>query len=116
MGKITRLIILFPALLVTLGLSGCGGGGSSAPPTGALNITIIDGTTANPQDGIADARVILLDDEGEPVQTYVTNDNGVVSQSNLPIGDYQLKISAQGYNSSPPPRVPPLPVKVKQGE
>ena len=117
MGKITRLIILFLALLVTLGLSGCGGGGgSSAPPTGALNITIVDGTTANPQEGIANARVILLDVEGEPVQTYVTNDNGIVSQSKLPIGDYQLKISAQGYNSSPPPRVPPLPVKVKQGE
>jgi len=117
MGKIIRLIILFLALLVTLGLSGCGGGGgSSAPPTGALKITIVDGTTANPQKGIAHARVILLDAESKPVQTYVTNDNGIVSQSNLPIGDYQLKISAQGYNSSPPPRVPPLPVKVKQGE
>ena len=117
MGKTTRLIILFLALLVALGLSGCGGGGgSSAPPTGALKITIVDGTTANPQKGIAAARVILLDVESEPVQTYVTNDNGIVSQSNLPIGDYQLKISAQGYNSSPPPRVPPLPVKVKQGE
>ena len=117
MGKTTRLIILFLALLVALGLSGCGGGGgSSAPPTGALNITIVDGTTANPQEGIADARVILLDVESEPVQTYVTDNTGIVSQSKLPIGDYQLKISAQGYNSSPPPRVPPLPVKVKQGE
>ena len=117
MGKTTRLIILFLALPVALGLSGCGGGGgSSAPPTGALNITIVDGTTANPQKGIAHARVILLDAESKPVQTYVTNDNGIVSQSNLPIGDYQLKISAKGYNSSPPPRVPPLPVKVKQGE
>ena len=116
MGKITRPIILFLPLLVALGLSGCGGGGggSSEPPTGALNITIVDGTTANPQEGIADARVILLDAESEPVQTYATDANGIVSQSELPIGDYQLKISAQGYNSSPPPRVPPLPVKVKQ--
>jgi hypothetical protein len=117
LGKTIKLIILLLALPVSLGLSGCGGGGgSSEPPTGALNITIVDGTTANPQEGIADARVILLDAESEPVQTYVTNDNGIVSQSELPIGDYQLKISAQGYNSSPPPRVPPLPVKVKQGE
>ena len=69
MGKITRPIILFLPLLVALGLSGCGGGGggSSEPPTGTLNITIVDGTTANPQEGIADARVILLDAESEPV-------------------------------------------------
>jgi hypothetical protein len=116
MGKITRLIFLLLALPVALGLSGCGGGGSSAPPTGAFKITIVDGTTANPQKGIAHARVILLDAESKPIQTYVTDNTGIVSQSKLPIGDYQLKISAQGYNSSPPPRVPPLPVKVKQGE
>jgi hypothetical protein len=117
MENTTRLIILFWALLVTLGLSGCGGGGSSAPPpTGELNITIVDGTTADPQEGIAEARVILLDAESEPVQTYVTDANGIVSQSELLIGDYQLKISAQGYNSSPPPRVPPLPVKIYSGQ
>jgi len=68
--------------------------------------------TANPQEAIADARVILLDAKGEPIHTYVTNVDGVVHKSGLSIGNYQLKISAQGYNSSPPPRVPPLPVKV----
>jgi hypothetical protein len=113
MEKTTRLTILFLALLATLGLSSCGGGeGSSEPPTGALNITIVDGTTVNPQEGIADARVILLDAESEPIYTYVTNVDGVVDESKLSVGNYQLKISAQGYNSSPPPRVPPLPVKV----
>jgi len=117
MGKTIRLVILFLALLAALGLSGCGGGGSSAPPpTGALNITIVDGTTANPQEAIAEARVILLDAESEPVQTFVTDANGIVSQTGLFIGDYQLKISAQGYNSSPPPRVPPLPVKIYSGQ
>jgi hypothetical protein len=113
MEKTIRLKILFLALLAALGLSGCDGGGSSAPPpTGELNITIVDGMTADPQEGIAEARVILLDAASEPVQTYVTDANGIVSQSGLLIGDYQLKISAQGYNSSPPPRVPPLPVKI----
>jgi len=115
MEKTIRLVILFLAFLAALGLSGCGGGGSSPPPpppTGALNITIVDGTTANPQEAIAEARIILLDAESEPLQTYVTDANGIVSQSGLLIGDYQLKISAQGYNSSPPPRVPPLPVKI----
>jgi hypothetical protein len=117
MEKTIRLVILFLPLIAILGLSGCGGGGSSAPPpTGALNITIVDGTTANPQEAIAEARVILLDAESEPVQTYLTDADGIVSQSELLIGDYQLKISAQGYNSSPPLRVPPLPVKIYSGQ
>jgi hypothetical protein len=118
MGKTIKLVILFLALLGALVLSGCNGGGANnAPPnTGVINITIVDGTTANPQEGIAEARIILLDAESEPVDTYVTDANGNVNQSELLIGDYQLKVSAQGYNSSPPPRVPPLPVKIYAGQ
>jgi 5-hydroxyisourate hydrolase-like protein (transthyretin family) len=112
MINITRIIILPLTLLAALVLSGCSDGGDSPPPTGTLNITIVDGTTAAPQEGIADARVILLDAESAPVKTYDTNADGVVNQSGLLTGDYQLKISAQGYNSSPAPRVPPLPVKI----
>jgi hypothetical protein len=115
MERTTRLIILFLTLLAALAFYGCGGGSDSAPPPpppGTLHINIVDGTTANPQEAISDARVILLDAKGEPIHTYVSNVDGVVHQSELPIGNYQLKISAQGYNSSPPPRVPPLPVKV----
>jgi len=54
MGKITRLIILFLALLVTLGLMAAVVEEEAARrPTGALNSSIVDGTTANPQKGIA---------------------------------------------------------------
>ena len=118
MEKTIKRVIFFLTLLAALGLSSCNGGGSSSapPPYGAISLTIVDGTTVNPQVGIAEARVILLDAESEPVETFVTDANGNFNQSELLIGDYQLKISAQGYNSSPPPRVPPLPVKIYSGQ
>jgi len=125
MKKTNKLIILFLALSAALGLLSCGGEEghncalSSPLPTGALNITIVDGTTAEPQKGIANARVILLGAERKlefQTKTYIADADGIVVQSNFSVGDYQLKISAQGYSSVPALRFPPLPVKVNRDE
>lgn len=110
----TVLRTILIATLSNILLIGCGGGsddGNAPPPTGTLNITIVDGTS-DPLTGILDANIILLDGTGDPVNNFNSDINGVVTQQTLNVGSYQLKVSANGFSPSPAPRVPPLPVQI----
>jgi hypothetical protein len=98
-------------LMGLAGLTACSSGGSSGgpPPTGTLQLTVVDGDTAA---GIADARVIVMDgDTGNPVDILTTDANGSAGDI-YETGALQLKVSAEGYGPSPAPGIPPLPVQI----
>ena len=111
-----RLLIYIISLLLMTVVSACGGGGgggSSPPPAGTLKLTIVDAESATePLSGVFGASVLLLDEAGDPIATYSSDADGVVMQADLTPGSYQIKVSAQGFNPSPAPRVPPFPVVV----
>lgn len=103
------------AILLTVFITACGGGGGGGEPdpVGKLSLNIIDGSsTTDPKDAVANANIVLLDEAGDPVNNFTSDTDGAVSAPNLPTGSYQLKISAQGFNSSPAPRIPPLPITI----
>jgi hypothetical protein len=103
-----RLIGLALAGLVAL--AGCGGSGSDgAPPTGTLELTVIDGDTAA---GLSNARVTVIDGAtGESIDLLATDGNGRVSKT-YNTGALQLRVNKQNYAPSPPPGIPPLPVQI----
>ncbi len=114
MASLFRLLVLPLTLLLTLTASGCGSsGGSSAPPppVGTLNLTIVDGSS-DPLTGIAEANILLLDGAGDPVKNFTSIIDGTVASQSLLTGSYQLKVSANDFNPSPAPKVPPLPVQI----
>jgi hypothetical protein len=105
-----RLIGLALASLVVL--TACGGGGSDsdeAPPTGTLELTVVDGDST---EGLPDARVIVIDGAtGESIDLLTTDGSGTVSKT-YNTGALQLRVSKQNYAPSPPPGIPPLPVQI----
>jgi hypothetical protein len=91
-------------------LTACGGSSSSeSPPTGTLQLTVIDGESAA---AIAAARIIVIDGgTGESIDLLTTDANGSVVKD-YDTGALQLRVSIQGYGQSPPPGIPPLPVQI----
>jgi hypothetical protein len=96
--------------LALLMLTACGGSSSSeSPPTGTLQLTVVDGESAAT---IADARIIVIDGgTGESIDLLTTDANGRVVKD-YDTGALQLRVSIQGYSQSPPPGIPPLPVQI----
>jgi hypothetical protein len=107
-----RLIGLTLAGLVAL--AACGGSGSNgAPPTGTLELTVVDGDTGT---GLSNARVIVTDGAtGESIDLLATDGNGSVTKI-YAIGALQLNVSSQGYAPSPLSGIPPLPVQIVANE
>ena len=107
-----RLIGLALAGLVAL--AACGGSGSNgAPPTGTLELTVVDGDTSA---GISNARVIVVDGTtGESIDLLATDGNGNVTKI-YDTGTLQLHVSSQNYAPSPPSGIPPLPVQIMANE
>lgn len=107
-----RLPVLAFLLVGLASLTACSGGGGSTytpPPTGTLNLTVVDGDTSV---GISNARVIVIDgDTGNPFDILTTDASGKAGKV-YNTGPLQLKISAEGYGPSPAPGIPPLPVQI----
>lgn len=107
-----RLPVLAFMLVGLASLTACSGGGGSTntpPPTGTLNLTVVDGDTSA---GISNARVIVIDgDTGNPFDILTTDASGKAGKV-YNTGPLQLKISAEGYGPSPAPGIPPFPVQI----
>lgn len=110
------------ALLLTLLITACGGGGSSTPAviTGDFQVTVVDATTANDDEPslIENARVIVFDGEtGEPIATVNTDAAGVALFEELEPGLITVRIAALGFESSPKAfDITPIPFEVTVGE
>jgi hypothetical protein len=105
-----RLHMIGLALAGLAALTACGGGGSgSPPPTGTLEVTVIDGDSTAV---LSNVSVIVLDgDTGESIDLLTTDATGVVSNT-YNTGALQLRVSKQNYAPSPLPGIPPLPVQI----
>ncbi len=108
MMKLIRRLALPLALLFTLSVSGCGGGGSTPPPT-----IDISGTVTSAADGlpVENAQVTLVNietqqNERDPVYT---NANGSYTFT-VPPGKYEVRTAAQGYKASPIEGIAGIPV------
>ncbi len=114
MPYLPQLYTLSIALLLTL-LAGCSDGnqGITVLP-GELTVTVVDGSSAAATP-VAAAHIQVIDaTTGNPIDTLSSDANGQATaayyQSNV-----QLKVSAQGYASSPASGIPPLPVALSPG-
>ncbi|MEN8108581.1 MAG: carboxypeptidase-like regulatory domain-containing protein [Pseudomonadota bacterium] len=107
-----RLIGLALAGLAVLTACGGGGGGSNSndvPPTGTLELTVVDGDSTA---GLSNARVTVIDGAtGESIDLLTTDETGRMSKI-YNTGALQLRVSKQNYAPSPLPSIPPLPVQI----
>lgn len=110
-----RLRLFGLVLTGLVALTACGGGGGGGgnepepPPTGTLGLTVVEADT---ETAIAGARVVVIDgDTGQPIDVLITDENGKASKV-YNTGPLQLKVSSQGYDPSPAPGIPPLPVQI----
>ncbi len=110
MAKLNHSFYLFFTIILAITVSACSSSDSSPPPVGNLKVTVVDG--ANASTPIADANILLLDSAGDPVNNYTSDVDGLATENALLVGTYQLKVSANGYSSSPALNVPPLPVNI----
>jgi hypothetical protein len=106
-------------LIIVVGVilySGCSDDNNPVEPektTGTLKTVILNSTTSS---GIANANVVLYNaDNNEAILRKASNSNGECSFEWDP-GNYFVRISAQGYNSSPPENNTPIPFAVDKGE
>lgn len=103
-------------------LAACGGGDENSdppppPPKATLEVQVVDATSTNP---VANARVVVQNgDTGAPVDVLTTGADGVASLelSAAAVPQALLRVSAQGYISSPPePGTAPVPHALSSGE
>jgi len=115
--KFHSLIRLILTIFVSVILySGCSDDSNPVEPektTGTLNAVIMN---ADNSSGIANANVVLYNaDNNEAILRKSTNSNGECSFEIDP-GNFFVRISAQGYNTSPPENNTPIPFGVGKGE
>lgn len=110
MAKLNHSCYLLFTIILSIAVSACSSSEPSPPPVGNLKVTVVDG--ANASAPIAGANILLLDSAGDPVNNYTSDATGLATQDALLVGTYQLKVSANGYSSSPALNVPPLPVNI----
>lgn len=103
-----KRIVLLSIVLAAFSACSSSSGGGSGKKTGDILLTVVDGTDDTVL--VADARVLVIDAlTSEPVGVVNTDNNGEETIT-LDPGQYQFKISAQGYQSSPPANISPVPV------
>jgi hypothetical protein len=95
---------------------GCRDDSNPAEPektTGILKTVVMDTENSS---GIANANVVLYNaDNNEAILRKSTNNNGECSFEINP-GNFFVRISAQGYNQSPPENNTPVPFAIAKGE
>lgn len=109
--------VLVSGVFMFLLASGCGGGGgsSSPPPPGVLAVNVSQ-ANSNPVTNIQSALVTVIDgSSGDIVKVLTTDSNGTASVT-IPIGQVLVKVSAQGYASSPSPLGSPLPFTIESNK
>src|ERR1700744_581697 len=62
--------------------------------TGAVNITVVDASSA----AVPDARLELVNTETNDLRTGATQGNGVYQYPALPFGTYRLTVSKSGFD------------------
>lgn len=106
-----RLVVLATAGILLL--NACSSDSNDAPPTGTLELTVVNDETNG---GLPNARVVVIDGaSGESIDILTTNADGKVSKTFAP-STLQLRVSTQDYAPSPPPGIPPLPVQIVANE
>lgn len=118
MTRIRGLITTAISMLLVATITACsGGGGGSAPIIlpGAMTVSVVDGSVS-PAAPIGSAYILVIDpDTGSPIDTLTTGIDGNITGSYFN-NSVQLKVSAQGYTSSPANSgMPPLPVSLVAG-
>jgi uncharacterized membrane protein len=107
---------IFTVLLSSVIYVNCSDNSNPAAPdktTGTLKTVILSSTDSS---GIANANIVLYNaDKNEAILRKSSNSNGECSFECDP-GNYFVKISAQGYNSSPPENNTPVPFEVNSDE
>ena len=107
---LARLLALPLTLLFVLSISGCdNGGGSSPPPT-----IIISGTVVSAEDNLvlidkAQVMLVNIETQQNEVDPIFTDVNGFYTFTVSP-GTYEVRISAQGYKSSPVADISGIPI------
>lgn len=104
MSSFSKKILSCTLALVVTGLlqacgGGGGGGGAAPPPPGTLSVTVSTGSPAAALDGVS--VMVFRADTNEPVYSGVTANGGQFSASNVPVGNYYVKLSKQGYTPVP---------------
>ncbi|NIT61085.1 MAG: hypothetical protein GWN00_34245 [Aliifodinibius sp.] len=107
---------IFTVLLSSIIYFGCSNDSNPAAPeetTGTLKTVIMSAADSS---GIVTANVVLYNaDNNEAILRQSSNNDGECSFECNP-GNYFVRISAQGYNSSPPKNNTPIPFEVDRGE
>jgi uncharacterized membrane protein len=107
---------IFTILLSLVIYVGCSDDSNPVEPektTGTLKTIILSATNSS---GIANANVVLYNaDNNEAILRKSSASNGECSFECDP-GNYFVRISAQGYNSSPPENNTPIPFAIDKGE
>jgi hypothetical protein len=107
---------IFTIILSLVIYVGCSDDSNPTEPektTGTLKTSIMNATNSS---GIANANVVLYNaDNNEAILRKSSNSSGECSFECDP-GNYFVRISAQGYNSSPPENNTPIPFAVDKGE
>ena len=108
-----NMFVILP-ITVALGLIiGCSDDNVTSPTnqTGTLRVLLTD---ASDNSSISEANVVLYNaNNNEAVTRLSTDDNGVCSFETEQ-GNYFVKITAQGFNPSPPKNITPIPFAVAE--
>ena len=90
----TRLVSIFSVIFLLAFIAG-------VPALAQEETAGITGTVVDPGGApVKDAAVTARDNDRGTVQSTQTNDSGAFSFPRLPVGSYQLKVSAQGFQTT----------------
>ncbi len=67
---------------------------------GLIQITVIDENSKNPVDGAMVEIIEVV--TGEPIKSGLTNREGIISFTDLPVGDHKASVTKLGYSNSIP--------------
>lgn len=107
---------LFFSIGIIAIVSGCGGGGSGGeetPPAGMLSVMVVDADSVDIETPtiIEGALVDIYDVTGNVVYRGASDADGAFSYS-LDPGTYTMRITAQGFQASPPQGVEAVPFQI----
>jgi hypothetical protein len=107
---LARLLTLPLTLLFALSISGCdSGGGSSPPPTIVISGTVVSAADSPVVVDKAQVTLVNIETQQNEVDPIFTDVNGFYTFT-VPPGTYEVRISAQGYKSSPVAGISGIPI------
>jgi hypothetical protein len=113
-SKLAKYFIV-SSLIILSGLLGCSEDNPVEPPASTSIIIIV--SSSNDSSVIANANVVLYNaNNGEAMSRDFTGSEGQCTFENVNSGNYYVRISAQGFNETPPGNVSPIPFSVTSGQ